>query len=106
MPKISVSKGIYDRVVEFKQVVESVLEEEISIEDCTALILGQGIDCMLGDIVGFADATTLLASFQQLGSQAPAEVYRYVAETLRKGAAVQQRERMRQKLGFRRQMDS
>lgn len=102
MPEITVSKEINERVVEFKQVVEAVLEEEISYDDCAALILGQGIDSMLAHLIGSADATTLLKSFQQLGSQSPAQVYGYVAETLRRGSAAEQRERMREKLGFRR----
>lgn len=106
MPEITVSKEIYERVVEFKQVVEAVLEEEISFDDCAALILGQGIDSMLTNLLGSVDATTLLNSLQQLGSKYPAQVYRYVADTLRRGAAAQERESMRQKLGFRRQTNA
>lgn len=106
MPEISVSKEIYDRVVEFKHVVEAVLEKEIHLDNCVTLILEQGINSMLNDLLGSVDANTLLSSLQELGSQYPAQVYGYVAETLRKGATVQERERMRQKLGFRRQVDS
>ena len=106
MREITVSKEIYERVVEFKQVVEAVLEEGISFDDCAALILGQGIDSMLTNLLGSVDATTLLNSLQQLGSKYPAQVYRYVADTLRRGAAAQERESMRQKLGFRRQTNA
>lgn len=102
MPEIKVSKEMYERVVEFKQVVEAVLEEEISFDDCAALILKQGIDSMLADLIGPVDPTTLLNSFQQLGSKYPAQVYAYVAETLRRGAAVQERKRMKEIWGFRR----
>jgi hypothetical protein len=100
MPKITLSEGMYARVAEFKHVVEAVIEEEIRSDDCVELILGQGIDSMLADLLGPQDQTTLLKSFQQLGSQYPTQVYRYVAETLRGGAAVREREKMRRQLGF------
>ena len=100
MPEIAISKEMYARVAEFKQVVEAVIEEEISFDDCVDLILEQGIDSMLADLLGSVDPIILLNSFQQLGSQHPAQVYRYVAETLSQGVCVEEREKMRQRLGF------
>ncbi len=100
MSQIAISEKMYARVEEFKQVIEAVIEEEISFDGCVELILGQGIDSMLADLLRSVDQTTLLGSFQQLGSQYPAQVYRYVAETLRKGTAVQERESMRRRLGL------
>jgi len=100
MPEITISEGMYFRVAEFKQVVEAVIEEKISSDDCVELILGKGIDSMLADLLGSLDQSTLLESFQQLGSQYPTQVYRYVAETLRRGAAVKEREEMKRQLGF------
>lgn len=89
-------------MVEFKQVVEAVLEKEISFDDCAVLILEQGIDSMLTNILGSLEQTVLLASFQQMGSKYPTQTYGYVAETLRRGAAAKERERMRGIFGFRR----
>lgn len=106
MPEITISEEIYARVAEFKHVVEAIIEEEIGFDDCVALILGQGIDSTLADLLGPVDPTILLTSFQQLGSQYPAQVYRYVAETLRRGATVQEREKMRRRLGFRTPADA
>ncbi len=100
MPEIKISSEIYARLVEFKQVVESVIDEEITTDTCVDLILGQGIDSMLADLLGPLDSSTLVRSIQQLGSQCPAQVYRYVAETLKKGALVQQREQTKKRLGF------
>ena len=100
MAEIAISQEMHARIAEFKQVVEAVIEEEISFDDCVELILGQGIDSMLADLLGSVDQTTLLVSLQQLGSQYPAQIYRYVAEMLRRGAAVQERESMRRRLGF------
>ena len=100
MTQIRVSDDLGDRVAQFKKVVEAVLEQKISFDNCMALVIGQGIDSMLADILGHVDPTTMLTSFQQLGSRYPAEVYAYVAEVLRKGAAAKERERLRKKLGF------
>ena len=100
MPEINISKEMYAQVTEFKHVVKAVIEEEVSSNDCVELILGQGINSMLADLLGSLDQIILLKSFQQLGSQYPTQVYRYVAETLKRGAAAQEREKMKQKLGF------
>lgn len=102
MSKITISKEIYDQVMEFKNVVEAVIGEEIISNSCVELILSQGINSMLADLLSPLDQTILLKSFQQLGSQYPTQVYRYVAETLREGAALQEeREKMKQKIvGF------
>lgn len=100
MPKITISSEVYTRLVEFKQVVEGIIDEEISIDTCVDLILGQGMDSMLADLLSPLDSSTLLRSFQQLGSQYPAQVYRYVAEMLKKGAIVHQKEEMKKRIGF------
>ena len=101
MPKITISKEMHARVVEFKHVVEAVMKEEFSNDGCAELILNQGIDSMLTDLLGPQDQTILIKSFQQLGDQYPIQVYRYVAEILKRGEAVQEQEKMRQKIiGF------
>jgi len=91
---------MYSRLAEFKQVVEGVIDEEINIDTCVDLILGQGMDSLLADLLGPLDSSTLLHSFQQLASQCPAQVYKYVAETLKKGAIVHQKEEVKKKIGF------
>ena len=75
MSKITISKEIYARVMEFKNVIEAVIEEEINSDSCVELILSQGIDSMLADLLSPLDQTILLKSFQQLGSQYPTQVY-------------------------------
>ena len=100
MPEIKVSEGISVRIREFKQVVEAVLKEEITESDYVTLILQQGIDSMMADLLGSLDPSILLRSFQQLGWQHPTQTYGYIAEMLKKGAAIQQQEQLRRKLGF------
>lgn len=101
MPRITVSKEMHKRLEEFKRVVEAVLEEDLSLDDCAETILGLGIDYMLDDLLGPLESTVLLRSFQQLGAKYPVQVYRYIAETLKEGAAAQEQEAMRRRLGFR-----
>jgi len=103
MPDVIVSEAAHTAVTEFKQVVEAVIGEQITLDGCVELILSEGINSMLRDLLGTSDAATLLASIQQLVSKHPAEVYGFIAETLKTGTAVQERERLRHKLGFSRE---
>jgi hypothetical protein len=48
---------------------------------------------MLADILGSAYQATMIASFQQLCSQHPIQVCKCVAETLRRGEAINKRQR-------------
>jgi len=106
MPEISVPEDVFSRISDFKRVVEAIMEEAISLDNCVVLILSQGVDSMLADILSAVAASTLLRSFQQLGSKHPAQVYSYVAETLKGGAAAQKREMLRRKIGFLRSGDA
>ena len=100
MPKITISDEMYSRLAEFKQVVEGVIDEEINIDTCADLMLGQGMDSVLAELLGPLDSSTLLRSFQQFASQCPAQVYKHVAETLKKGAIVHQKEEVKKRIGF------
>lgn len=75
MPYITVSEGIHAAVTEFKQVVEAVIGEEIRLDYCVELILNEGTNSMLKDLLGSSDAPTLLASLQQLGSKHPTQSF-------------------------------
>jgi len=93
---VKVSNELYKRVVAFRSVIEAVMEQEIELEGCFDLILEQGLNAMVVDLLGTQDHHILLNSIQQLGAQYPAQVYGYMAETLRRGAAAQERERVKQ----------
>ncbi|MCG2769266.1 MAG: hypothetical protein L6435_12925 [Anaerolineae bacterium] len=103
MPQLMLSEEVYDRITQFKQVVEAVLEEPIDFDTYVELLLSRATDCMLADLLGAVDSDTLLASFQQLASKHPASVYGYVAETLKRGQEVidqKTRAAMKRKIGF------
>lgn len=99
MPEITVSEKAYTGLVEFKSVFDSVTEENIGFDVYVESILTVGIDSILGSLMESLDQKTFLRSFQQLGTEHPEQVYRYVAKTLRQGANVRNREAIRQKLG-------
>jgi hypothetical protein len=99
LPEITVSDKVYTRLAEFKSVFEAVMEQDISFNAYVESILIMGIDAILGSLMDSLDQNTLLKSFQQLGTEYPAQVYRYVVKTLKQGAIIRNREAMRQRLG-------
>ena len=101
MPEIEISEEIYTRVAEFKHVIEAVTEEETYFDTCVEVILCQGIDSMLAELLGPLEPATLLSSFQQLGSQHPEQVYGYIAETIKRGAETRPRDKWKRRFGFR-----
>jgi hypothetical protein len=100
MPEITISEEAHRRLVEFKCVVETVIEDEIDLDDCAEMILEMGIDSMVEDLLGSLDSTVLLHSIQQLGAKYPMQVYQYIAETLKQGAPSEAQREMQRQLGF------
>ncbi len=100
MPQIAISEEMLATLAAFTQVVEAVIDEKIALDECARLVLQQGINSMLGDLLGSVEPSVLFTSLGQLGSQYPKEVYGFIAETLKRGQGVQGRERLKHKLGF------
>ncbi len=100
MRKLRISNELYRRVDSFKPVVESVLDGELSFEEYVELLLHQAMNSMLTDLLKPIDPRVLLESVLQMGARHPQEVFGYVADTLRSGAAANEREAMKKKLGF------
>jgi hypothetical protein len=99
MTTIDISDDAYRRVVEFKAVVEAAINEELDLRTYLEVILQQGINSMLADLIG-QDPAILIKSFQQLASKHPAEIYQFVAQTIREGILVGDREELRRRIGF------
>lgn len=100
MQQLQVSEGLLARITAFKQVLETVIGEELTFEDYVDLLLQQAVDSMLKDLLEPLDPDLLLKSLQQMAAQYPNEVYGFVAETLRQGAAASAQEQVRRRLGF------
>jgi len=101
MHKVTISDKSHARLVEFKRVFDTVMDEEMSFDEYVETVLLISIDHMLADLMAPLEHSTLVRSFQQLGSEHPEQVYGYVAETLRRGAYARGREEMKQWIGFR-----
>lgn len=100
MPQVHIPDNLHEKLSEFKQFIEAVLEEPIDLKTSIEIVLNQGIDCMLRDVIEPVDPETLVKSFLQLGAVHPKEVFKFVTETLLRGKEVQERERLKRKIGF------
>ncbi|MEK7572470.1 MAG: hypothetical protein AAB493_01275 [Patescibacteria group bacterium] len=99
--KIEISDELRQRIEFFKEFIEAVIEEKMEFNDSVELILDKGINSMIEDILANVEPATLLLSFQQLGAKYPAEVYKYMAETLHLGSKIN-KEELKKTIGFRR----
>jgi hypothetical protein len=96
---IAIPEELHERIRAFRPVVEAVLEEPISDEEYVALLLDRALPLMLAELVPH-EVPVLLQSLQGLAARHPAEVYGYVADVLRGGAAAIDREALRWRIGF------
>ena len=106
MHKVNISDDIYNKISGFKQVVECVIEEEIDMESYIQFVLDKGVDSLLNDLIGSLEQNILLDSFKILGSQYPNQVYRFIAEIMKKGASEEKRKAFKRQIGFIRDQDS
>jgi hypothetical protein len=100
MPTIQVSEEMYARLALFRPLAEAVVEAELDIAGCVDLMLEQGLQRTLADLVG-DDSAILLKSLQQLAARHPDHVYPYLSEVLKDGALAKQREELQRRIGFR-----
>ncbi len=101
MPQLSVSSDMHARLVEFKPVVEAVIQEQIGFEQHVESVLDLGLNYMLTMIIGGSEPETLVRSIQLLAAKSPAVVYPFVVEMLTAGAATREQEELRRQIGFR-----
>jgi hypothetical protein len=109
MPEVTLSEPTHASVPAFRPIIEAVLERELSPDECLDLIVTRGVDALLNDLLGPQGPKALLQSLQQLGTRYPVQVYGFVAETVRSGAAAEaagaaaeEWERARRRVGLRR----
>ncbi len=100
MATLEISEDLHARLAAFKPVVEAVIEEPISFEAFVTLLLDQALAAMFSDLLKGVDENTMLRSLQLLAARHPAEVYGFVVDVLRVGAATIDRESMRRRIGF------
>ncbi len=101
MPQVSVSDEMHKRLVEFKPVVEGVIQEQIGFEQHVETVLDLGMNYMLALLIGGTDRDTLVRSIQQMAARSPGLVYGYVVEMLKAGIAAGELEELRRQIDFR-----
>ncbi len=103
MAQITVSDEIFNRVLAFKPLVESVLEVSLETDAYVELLLKLVPDYLMKEFFGAADAPALLSLLQQIG-QANPQVYGVIAQVLEqdevKALETQKRAAVKQTLGF------
>lgn len=103
MAQLMVSDEIFNRVMAFKPLVESVLEVSLEREAYVELLLRLCPDYLMKEFFGGADAPALLGLLQRIGQTNP-EVYGVIAQVLEqdegKALEAQKRAEVKQTLGF------
>jgi hypothetical protein len=97
--QVDLPEDLHARVAGFRPVVEELIGEELTVEDCLALVVARGLDVLLEDIIGSADAATQVAAIQLLAARHPVEVYEFIAQVLQVGEAIN-RESAKKRIGF------
>jgi hypothetical protein len=100
MPKISISKDVFDRISEFRKVIGAVLDEEPDTQTSVELILTRGMDLMLAELLAPSGTESLLKTIQKLGARHPSEVYGFIAEVLKVGMSPEQKQEAKRQIGF------
>ena len=91
--QIEISDDIEKRIKGMMQLIEAVLNEEVTFDNSLKLIVNEGLNSMLNDLIGNQDCYTLISSMQQLASRYPNEIYQYMAEILKKGELITKEEK-------------
>ena len=97
---IRISEQLVERILNFIPVVDAVMGEKYDFDECAELVLSRGVDSMVEDLLGNVSPDVLLQFFEQLGAKHPAEVYAFIANTIRDGGAAQAAEELKGKIGF------
>jgi len=105
MPTVDISEDMYRRVQEFRTVITAVMDDELDIETCLGLVFERGLNAMLLDLLGPQEHGVLLESIRQLAVKDPAVVYQYIADVLKTGAKVRERDLHRPQIGFQSQIE-
>jgi len=51
MPEITVSQDVYNQLLAFKPVIEAVIEDKLDVNTCAELVLDQGLNAMLAELI-------------------------------------------------------
>jgi len=96
---IDLDEDILKRLHHFQRVIHEILDEELAFDVYVQLVLIQGLEKMLGDVVTL-DSEVLWATVKRMAEDNPEFIYDFVADSLRRGAEATQKEEAKRRLGF------
>jgi hypothetical protein len=100
MANIRLSAELYARIGAFKEVVEAVLGQSMTMQEHIEHLLHQALDRLLADAIASSDSDALLKTIQALSLRHPSEVYGFVANVWKTINDEQKREAIRGRFGF------
>ena len=85
MNSVVISDRLYPKLLAFKEVIEAVMNERLAFGIYTELVLEEGMEAILEDLLDLSDHQALVRSFYDLSSHHPIQVFEHVAERIRSG---------------------
>lgn len=85
MHSVTVSDQLYQKVAAFKEVIEAVLGEHLAFGIYIEMVLEEGIEAFLENLLALSDHPSLVRSFYELSSHQQVQVFEHVAERIRAG---------------------
>lgn len=97
--QIDIDEGVLLRLQLFQNVAHEIIEEELPFDVYAQLVLMQGLEKMLRDIIT-TDAEVLWITVKGMAEENPEFVYQFVTDALRRGAGIVRTDEARQWAGF------
>ena len=85
MNSVAISDRLYPKLLAFKEVIEAVLSEHLAFGAYTELVLEEGMEAILEDLLDLSDHQALVRSFYDLSTRHPMQVFEHVAQRIRSG---------------------
>lgn len=85
MASITVADELYPKLVAFKEVIEAVVGEHMEFDTYIELVLEEGIEAVLKDVLGLSNHQALVSSFSELSTRYPTQVFAHLAEQITAG---------------------
>jgi len=97
--QIDTDEQVLRRLQCFQKVVQEILGEEMSFDTYLQLVILQGLEKMLRDVIT-ADAEVLWVTVKGMAEENPEFVYQFITDALQRGADIVRRDEAQQWLGF------
>lgn len=102
MPRINVSRDLYEHLKAFQALGDHLQGESMTIEQCAEALIFMGIQSILDGLYRQVDAEVLIETLKKLAAAHPQQVYPFMASVLKNGSRIaEEQQREAPVLGFR-----